>query len=117
MNKDVIPLEVRKHKLVANVRKMTQDEDCIIGVSGGADSMALLALATAAMMQESASFQVTVAHVHHGLRDASDDELKKDFIRVITLYQNVWKRQNNLLEKQGIDKAKTKLNIEMEIQS
>ncbi len=76
MNKDVIPLEVRKHKLVANVRKMTQDEDCIIGVSGGADSMALLALATAAMMQESASFQVTVAHVHHGLRDASDDELK-----------------------------------------
>ena len=33
----------------------------------------------------------------------SDDELKKDFIRVITLYQNVWKRQNNLLEKQGID--------------
>lgn len=76
MNKDVIPLEVRKHKLVANVRKMTQDEDCVIAVSGGPDSMALLALAMAAMMQESASFNVTVAHVHHGLRDASDDELK-----------------------------------------
>ena len=76
MNKDVIPLEVRKHKLVANVRKMTQEEDCVIAVSGGADSMALLALATAAMMQESATFQVTVAHVHHGLRDASDDEFE-----------------------------------------
>ncbi|MBI68924.1 MAG: tRNA lysidine(34) synthetase TilS [Phycisphaerae bacterium] len=76
MNKDVIPHEVRKNKLVANVRRMTQDEDCVIAVSGGADSMALLALATAAVMQESASFQVTVAHVHHGLRAASDDELK-----------------------------------------
>ncbi len=76
MNKDVIPLEVRKHKLVANVRKITKEEDCVIAVSGGPDSMALLALATAAMMQESASFKVTVAHIHHGLRNASDHELK-----------------------------------------
>ncbi len=74
MNKDVIPLKVRKHKLVANVRKTIQDEDCVIAVSGGADSMALLALSTAAMMQESASFQITAAHVHHGLRSESDDE-------------------------------------------
>lgn len=76
MNKDVIPHEVRKNKLVANVRKITRDEDCVIAVSGGADSMALLALAVAVMMQESVSFQITVAHVHHGLRAASDDELK-----------------------------------------
>ena len=40
------------------------------------------------------------------MRDASSDHndiLKQDFIRVMNLYQEVWKRQNDLLEKQGID--------------
>lgn len=37
--------------------------------------------------------------------DASDpeDELKADFIKVINLYEGVWKRQNQLLEKEGLD--------------
>ena len=40
------------------------------------------------------------------MRDDSenpDDTLKKDFVRLIKLYQGVWKRQNDLLEKQGVD--------------
>ncbi len=37
--------------------------------------------------------------------DASnpEDELKADFIKVIDLYEGVWKRQNQLLEKEGLD--------------
>ena len=37
--------------------------------------------------------------------DASnpEDELKTDFIKVIELYEGVWKRQNQLLEEEGLD--------------
>ena len=37
--------------------------------------------------------------------DGSDpvDELKSDFIKLIDLYESVWKRQNDLLEVQGLD--------------
>jgi len=37
--------------------------------------------------------------------DGSDpvDELKSDFIKLIDLFENVWKRQNDLLEGQGLD--------------
>ena len=37
--------------------------------------------------------------------DGSDpvDELKEDFIKLIELYESVWKRQNDLLEIQGLD--------------
>ena len=37
--------------------------------------------------------------------DGSDpvDELKGDFIKLIDLYESVWKRQNDLLEIQGLD--------------
>ena len=37
--------------------------------------------------------------------DGSDpvDELKSDFVKLIDLFENVWKRQNDLLEVQGLD--------------
>ena len=37
--------------------------------------------------------------------DGSDpvDELKNDFVKLIDLYESVWKRQNDLLEVQGLD--------------
>ena len=37
--------------------------------------------------------------------DGSDpvDELKNDFVKLIDLYESVWKRQNDLLEIQGLD--------------
>ena len=37
--------------------------------------------------------------------DGSDpvDELKSDFIKLIDLFENVWKRQNDLIEVQGLD--------------
>lgn len=74
MNKEAIPLAVRRHKLVSTVRKAIADQNLVVGVSGGVDSIALLLLCCASAMQESASFQVIVGHVHHGLRAASDDE-------------------------------------------
>tara|TARA_X000001036_G_scaffold44378_3_gene35438 strand:- start:3871 stop:4824 length:954 start_codon:yes stop_codon:yes gene_type:complete len=74
MNKEVVPLSVRRHKLVASIRKTLEDQDVLVGVSGGSDSIALLLLCYAGSLQESASFKVTAAHIHHGLRDASDNE-------------------------------------------
>ena len=76
MNKDAIPLLVRRHKLVATVRKAIGDRDVVVGVSGGVDSVALLLLACAASLQESSNFKVVAAHVHHGLRKESDHEQK-----------------------------------------
>jgi len=37
--------------------------------------------------------------------DGSDpvDELKADFIKVMDMYEGVWKRQNDLLENEGLD--------------
>ena len=56
MNKQSIPLAIRRHRLVATVRKAIGHQDIVIGVSGGADSVALLLLSCAAAMQESADF-------------------------------------------------------------
>ena len=70
-----VPLEIRRHQLVSRVREAIQDQDIVVGVSGGGDSIALLLLCVAASMQQSSSFTVIVGHIHHGLRDESDDEL------------------------------------------
>ena len=74
MNKQAIPLAVRRHQLVATVREALCDRDTIVGVSGGADSIALLILCCAASLQKSSTFKVIAAHIHHGLREASDNE-------------------------------------------
>ncbi|MDP7004877.1 MAG: tRNA lysidine(34) synthetase TilS [Phycisphaerales bacterium] len=74
MNKKSIPLSVRRHHLVATVRKALGDQDVIVGVSGGADSVALLLLCCAAASQDSANFNVVATHIHHGLRKSSDEE-------------------------------------------
>ena len=74
MNKQAIPLALRRHKLVATVRHALQDQDVLVGVSGGADSVALLLLCCAAASQQTAALRVHVVHVHHGLRADSDNE-------------------------------------------
>ena len=74
MNKNALPLALRRHKLVATVRRALQDQDVVVGVSGGADSVALLLLCCAAASQKTASFEVTAAHIHHGLRKEADSE-------------------------------------------
>ena len=53
------------------------NQNIVIGVSGGADSVALLLLCCAAAMQESANFNVIAAHINHGLRPEANDEQKK----------------------------------------
>ena len=70
-----VPLEVRRHQLVSIVRDAIQNQDVVVGVSGGGDSIALLLLCIAASMQHSSSFSIIVGHIHHGLRNESDDEL------------------------------------------
>lgn len=73
MNKAAIPLEVRRHKLVATVRNKLQD-NVLVGVSGGADSTGLLLLCCAVALQKSSTLNVVVGHVNHGIRSESDAE-------------------------------------------
>ena len=73
MNKAAIPLEVRRHKLVATVRNKLQD-NVLVGVSGGADSTGLLLLCCAVALQQSSTLNVVVGHINHGIRSESDAE-------------------------------------------
>lgn len=69
-----VPLEIRRHQLVSRVRDAIQNQDVVVGLSGGCDSIALLLLCIAASMQHASSFVVIAGHIHHGIRDESDDE-------------------------------------------
>jgi tRNA(Ile)-lysidine synthetase-like protein len=69
-----VPLEIRRHQLVSSVRDSIKSTNVIVGVSGGADSVALLLLCAAASMQKSSKFSVIAGHIHHGLRSESDQE-------------------------------------------
>ena len=73
---DVVPLEVRRHQLVSSVCDSIGNKNVVVGVSGGADSLALLLLCLAASMQKSSTFSVIAGHIHHGLRVESDHEQK-----------------------------------------
>ncbi len=74
MNRDTIPLEVRRHRLVSSVRDQLPCENVLVGVSGGADSTALLLLCCAVASQQSTSLRVVVGHINHGLRIEADME-------------------------------------------
>ncbi len=73
MNKTAIPLEVRRHKLVASVRNQLRD-NVLVGISGGADSTALLLLCCAVSLQQSSTLTVVAGHINHGIRSESDAE-------------------------------------------
>ena len=75
MNKAAIPLEVRRHKLVASVRNRLHD-NVLVGISGGADSTALLLLCCAVSLQQSSNLKVVAGHINHGIRSESDEEQK-----------------------------------------
>lgn len=82
-----LPLEVRRHPLVGHVGKQLvhrcglkgspdQPQPLIIGISGGADSIALLlACSVIASRRSGVTLIKPVAvHVHHHLRDSADDD-------------------------------------------
>lgn len=48
----------------------------VVGVSGGADSVALLVTLAALASRRGASGRILVAHAHHGLRPEADDDLR-----------------------------------------
>ncbi|MDP7008394.1 MAG: tRNA lysidine(34) synthetase TilS [Phycisphaerales bacterium] len=73
MNKDAIPLEVRRHQLVASVRHQL-GQNVLVGISGGADSTALLILCCAIASQQSSTLRVVAGHINHGIRQESDQE-------------------------------------------
>ena len=75
MNRDALPIALRRHALVAQVRAALPGSGVLVAVSGGADSTALLLLSCAVAAQRSATrFAVAAAHVNHGLRDEADAE-------------------------------------------
>lgn len=85
-----IPLKARRHPLVASIAKQLQRcgvnvdlhgkaAKVVVGVSGGADSVALL-LACAAIAKRrdrgEAFVEPIAVHVHHHLRSTADDDAK-----------------------------------------
>jgi tRNA(Ile)-lysidine synthetase-like protein len=74
MSKRSIPIQVRRHPLVATVRKAIGNQNVVVGVSGGADSVALLLLTASVALQESSEISVVAAHVNHALRKEADKE-------------------------------------------
>ncbi len=75
MNRDALPLAVRRHPLVATIRAAISGPGVVVAISGGADSTALLLLCCAAAAQRSAGdLRVVAGHVHHGIRVESDAE-------------------------------------------
>ena len=53
---------------------LTEGDKVIVGVSGGADSIALLHLLYE--MRQAYALDLEVAHIHHGLRKAADQEMQ-----------------------------------------
>jgi tRNA(Ile)-lysidine synthetase-like protein len=64
---------IRAHGLLPSVRKGAGPEPVIVGVSGGADSVALV-LALHDLGRSGLALALTVAHLHHGLRENTADE-------------------------------------------
>jgi len=64
---------IRAHGLLPSVRKGTGPEPVVVGVSGGADSVAML-LALHDLARSDFAVALTVAHLHHGLRENTADE-------------------------------------------
>ncbi len=52
------------------------DWPLLVGVSGGADSVALLVALVSLASRRGASGRILVAHAHHGLRPEADDDLR-----------------------------------------
>lgn len=52
------------------------DWPVLVGVSGGADSVALLVALVSLASRRGASGRILVAHAHHGLRPEADDDLR-----------------------------------------
>jgi len=64
---------IRAHGLLPSVRKGAGPEPVVVGVSGGADSVALV-LALHELARSDFATTLTVAHLHHGLRETTADE-------------------------------------------
>lgn len=75
-----LPLAARRHSLVAEIRKRLMDRcgftggRLVLGVSGGADSLALLISTCAIRLQTKDSLPIEpfVVHVHHHLRESAN---------------------------------------------
>lgn len=59
---------VDEHRLIAAYAGI------VVGVSGGPDSVALLAALRELAGDERRAYRLTVAHLHHGLRESADDD-------------------------------------------
>lgn len=82
-----LPLEMRRHPLVGHVEKqlvwrcglkgcLNRPQSLVIGISGGADSVALLLACAAIASRQSCVALITpiAVHVHHHLRDSADED-------------------------------------------
>lgn len=61
---------IKKYELIEN------GNNIVIGVSGGPDSMALLNILISLKKDEKLNYEITVAHINHGIRIEAEEETK-----------------------------------------
>lgn len=72
---------INKYELIKN------GDNIVVGVSGGPDSMALLNVLLNLKTSMNIEFEITVAHVNHGIRKEADEETK--FVEEFCKKQNI----------------------------
>ena len=68
----VDPLEAAVAAFIDAQGLLARDDSVVVGVSGGADSVALLNVLHHLAADTARAYKLTVAHLHHGLRNSAD---------------------------------------------
>ena len=66
------PLVAAAASFIDARRLLSRGQAVVVGVSGGADSVALLAVLRELSARPDRAYRLTAAHLHHGLRDSAD---------------------------------------------
>ncbi len=72
-NKPLLALEQTVEVFLRAHRLLTAGDRVVVGVSGGADSVAMLSVLSA-LTEQGWKLRLSVAHFHHGLRDSADTD-------------------------------------------
>ena len=96
------PLEQKALLALRQYSLFTQGDRIAVGVSGGADSVALLRFL--AVLREEYRWELIVCHIHHGLRGAEadrDEQFVRELAGQLAINPNTIQRAYRELESEG----------------